>query len=108
MKYDFDYLKNLYIEDPEQFKKITDNIIADAINGARTKDKDVLRAKQWRLEHELNKIENPIERMNRFVTIFWKGVNEFVSVTKNQGITEAPTIQTKECNVVDFKKKSTD
>jgi len=110
MKYDFDYLKNLYIEDPKKFKEITGAMIDDVINSAREDQREIYRAKQWRLDHDLSKVHDPIERMNRMVSIFWKGVNEFVTVTKNLDCVVKTTVKEDKasCNIVDFKKKSDD
>ena len=78
MKYDFDYLKNLYIEDPDEFEKVTSTMINDAIDSMPEERREIYRARQWKLEQTLNKIKDPLERMNRMVAIFWEGVNEFV------------------------------
>ena len=53
MKHDFEYLKNLYIADPVEFKKVTDAILADFIDDLPERTKEVYRAKQWRLKQEL-------------------------------------------------------
>ena len=106
MKYDFDYLKNLYIEDPDGFEKITSAIINDAIDNTPEEKREIYRAKQWRLEQTLSKINDPLERMNRMVAIFWEGVNEFIEVTRNFGSTAPlPDEKSKIGEVIDFKKK---
>ena len=80
MKHDFEYLKNLYIADPVEFKKVTDTILADFIDDLPERTKEVYRAKQWRLEQELKKIHNPLARMNKMVSILWVSLNEHVAV----------------------------
>ena len=109
MKYDFDYLKNLYIEDPDEFEKITSAMINDAIDNMPEENREIYRAKQWRLEQTLNKINDPLERMNRMVAIFWEGVNEFVEVTRNcVSIASSSDEEPKIGEVLDFKKKPKD
>lgn len=105
MKYDFDYLKNLYKEDQAKFEKITKAMIDDVIDGASEENKKIYRAKQWRLEQELGKVKDPLERMNRMVSIFWSGVNEFVAATKNFKYQEPQPQQTNPCQVIDIKRK---
>jgi len=79
----FDYLKDLYINDPEEFKKVTDAMINDTIDALPLERQQKTRAKQWRLTQELSKYKDPIARLNRFVVIFWEGVREFEHVIKN-------------------------
>ena len=116
MKYDFDYLKNLYVTDPVEFKKITDAMLDEFISSRPDDRQQIYRAKQWRLEQELGKIHDPVARMNKFVTIFWEGVNKFVTTTRNldnlvKSVREddSPPAQAEELHeVIDFKKKSDD
>jgi len=113
VKHDHEYLSKLYVEDPEEFKRVTAAMINEAIDGTRAENREILRAKQWRLEQELNKIHDPVERMNRMVSMFWAGVNEFVEVTKSFGFTndltaKKPAEKSKPCQVVEFKKKLED
>ncbi len=105
MEYNFDYLKNMYEKDPSEFEKITKSMIDRVINKVRKENREIFRAKQWRLEQELNKIKNPLERMNRMVCIFWVGVNEFINVTKNLKHGRDLFEQTKSCQVIDIKKE---
>lgn len=106
MEHDFDYMKNLYIEDPVKFKELTDKMIDDAINNTRTENREQLRAKQWRLQQELNKIADPLERMNRMVSIFWKGVDDFKVVLNNPMESLQPSEESEPCNIIEFKKKT--
>jgi len=106
MEYDFDYLKNLYIESPDEFEKVTSAMIENAISNMRAENQELYRRKQWRLKQELDKIKDPLERMNRMVAIFWEGVNEFVEVTKNCASISAQPIEKLESGtILDFKKK---
>jgi len=73
----FDYLKDLYISDPEEFKKVTDAMITATIDALPLGRQQKTRAKQWRLTQELSKYKDPIARLNRFVVLFWEGVSEF-------------------------------
>lgn len=108
MNYDFDYLMNLYKEDPDEFEKVTSAMIDDVINRRPEKDREVYRARQWRLEQELSKIKCPLERMNRMISIFWTGVNEFVEVTRNPGKSKRQLKEVEPCQVIEFKKKPED
>ena len=106
MKYDFDYLKDLYKKDPEKFNEVTKEMINDFIESLPEEKQDVYRARQWRLEQELNKIKDPIERMNKMVQIFWVGVNKFIEATR---LTETANVvynDTDESKVLKFKKKT--
>lgn len=106
MQYDFEYLKDLYEKDPDEFEIVTTSMINDVIATAREKNREILRAKQWRLHQDLKKIKDPLERMNRMVSIFWSGVNEFVKVTKSLNDTKNVSFkETESCQVIDIKKK---
>lgn len=105
MKHDFDYLQGLYKEDPAEFDKVTSEMIDGFINNLPESKKEIFRAKQWRLQQQLGKIKNPLARMNKMVSIFWDGANEFVTVTKNV-LAGNLTKGTGGCKVIDFKKKS--
>jgi len=106
MEYDSEYLRKLYISDPDEFEKVTTAMINDAIDNMRKENREIYRAKQWRLKQELDKIKDPLERMNRMVVIFWEGVNEFVEVTKNCASISAQPIEKLESGtILDFKKK---
>jgi len=104
MKYSPDELRDLYEKDPEEFAKVTRAMIDDVINSTREENQDNLRRKQWQLEQQLNKIKNPIARMNKMISIFWAGVYEFIEVSKQAGFTKQPQ-EDKSDNVVDFKPK---
>lgn len=106
MEYDSEYLRKLYINDPDEFEKVTTAMIDDAINNMREENREIYRAKQWRLKQELDKIKEPLERMNRMVVIFWEGVNEFVEVTRNcANISAQPIEKLESGTILDFKKK---
>jgi hypothetical protein len=85
MKYDFDYLMNLYQEDPDRFDEAITSMKEDFINSLPEAKREIYRAKQWRIERELEKIKNPLERMNRMVSIFWDGVNDGLSKYRHLG-----------------------
>ncbi len=82
MDYDFDFLKETYINDPDEFERITRAMIKEVIESLPESKREIFYAKQWRLEQELEKIKNPLERMNRMVTMFWLQVAEFTGATK--------------------------
>lgn len=106
MEHDFDYMKNLYIEDPVKFEELTDGMIDDAINNARPENREQLRAKQWRLQQELGKIANPVERMNRMICIFWEGVADFKEVLSNPYESLRLKEDAEPCDIIEFKKKT--
>ncbi len=100
MEYGFDEMKNLYIDDPKEFERVAVLRIEEAINAAHPDHQDALRAQNWRLHQELDKIVDPVERMNQMVPIFWAGVKKFASVVKN------PVIDNKNVSqVIDIKEK---
>jgi len=106
VQFDFDNFKNLYIEDPAKFEKITRGMIEDAIDNARPESIGQLRAKQWRLDQELEKIKDPVERMNRMVVIFWEGVYDFKRVLTNPKESLKPSEESEPCNIIEFKNKT--
>ena len=107
MEYDFEYLKDLYKKDPDEFEIVRAAMINDVIERARPENREILRAKQWRLQQDLDRINDPLERMNHMVSVFWSGVNDFVKVTKSLNNTEnVPIKQTTQCKVIDIKRKS--
>ncbi len=102
----FDDLKNLHCLDPDKFEKIAKKMIEDAINCARPENRERMRAKQWRLEQELEKIKDPVARMNRMVVIFWEGVNDFKRVLTNPPESLTPSKKSKPYNIIEFKNKT--
>lgn len=107
MDFDFDYLKNLYIEKPHEFERVTRKMIDEVINSFDEETQEIFRAKQWRLDQELCKVKEPLERMNQMVTLFWVQVAEFTNATKTFGIPSKKTKPkpTESCTVIDFNKK---
>ncbi len=105
MEHEFNYLKDLFVKDPEEFKKVTDKMISDFIDSVPPEKQKKLERKQWRLDHELGKIKNPLARMNKMVNIFWEGVNEFRDVTSKLTMEDVLPEEKPDTNVVDFKKK---
>jgi len=107
MDFDFDYLKNLYIENPLEFERVTREMIEEVIQTLDEADQVILRAKQWRLEQELGKSKDPLERMNQMVALFWIQVAEFSNANKIFGIPAKKTkpCSTKSCTVLNFNKK---
>ncbi len=106
MQYNFEYLKELYKKDPDEFEIVTTVMIDSVISTARADNREKLRAKQWRLQQDLKKIKDPLERMNRMVSIFWSGVHEFVNVTKDLSITKNVSITNqKACKIINIKQQ---
>lgn len=74
MKNDFDDLKHLFIDDPDEFYRVTQAMINEVLDSCQDDKREIMRAKQWRLEQTLAKVKDPLERMNRMVALFWEGV----------------------------------
>jgi len=107
MDFDFERLKNLYMEDPDAFEVETRKMIVEVIESFPEESRDKFRAKQWRLEQDLNKIKNPLERMNKMVTLFWIQVAEFTDSQKTFGVPFKERTKdepTKPCKVINFNK----
>ncbi len=83
MKFEFDHMKDLFESDPVEFERVRTELLEDLIATAPVDRQDQLKAKQWRIEHELNKFNDPIARMNKMVSILWDGVNDLIETTRN-------------------------
>jgi len=107
MDYDFDYLKKLYKTEPDEFEKVTATMFAEVIKSFPEDQQEMFTAKQWRLKQELDKVKDPLERMNRMVAMFWVQVAEFTNATQSFGVTkeELTVKHTKKCTVTDINKK---
>jgi len=103
--FDFDYLKQLYIDDPIEFEKVTHSMVVETIDSFPDNQQDVFRAKQWRLEQDLGKVKDPLERMNRMVALFWVQVAEFTNAVETFGVPPKDIKPNKPCSVIDFNKK---
>lgn len=103
---DLSKLEGLYDKDPAEFEKLSRSMIEDTINSANAENKERLRAKQWRIDQELGKIKDPVARMNRMVSIFWEGVNDFKKVLSNPYESLRPLEDLEPSNIIDFKRKT--
>jgi len=115
MKYDFEYMKKLYVENPQKFEEYVSDLIEDFMESLPENKRERYRAKQWRIEQELKGIVSPLERMNRMVSIFWDGMKENVKKYQAAGFAtgslsdiDISNIEesTNDTKIIDFKPKS--
>ncbi|MCK5307101.1 MAG: DUF3135 domain-containing protein [Zetaproteobacteria bacterium] len=73
-----DDLMTLLAASPEEFEELVAELKTQCIAEASSEDSaQSMRQLQWRIDSELRGIVDPVERMNRFVAIFWRGVHQF-------------------------------
>ena len=106
MKYDFEYLKKLYIDDPDAFMLLRTEILNEFIekDNSEAKQKN-LRAQQWKIDQILSKYNNPIARMNKMIELFWSGVDDLINISKIAG-NNHQIKNKKSSQVIDFVKKT--
>lgn len=73
-------LDGLYEKDPVRFESLRREIIATTINSFPEKFQQRAYGIQFTLDCELDRIKNPVARMNRMVEIFWGMFAEFQTV----------------------------
>lgn len=73
----YEELLALAEKDPEAFEKRSLEIFEEYFNSLPEEKALKARRAQWRLNAELGKAKNNIERYNRMVSIFYKGLAEF-------------------------------
>ena len=61
----------------EEFEQQRLKLIHDAISSYPPEQQPRLRCQQWRLEQELSKHTDPLDRYNAMVVLFWRGVADF-------------------------------
>lgn len=76
----YDQLQGIYEEDPEEFERISNALIQEALDEVSDGYKAQAYGIQRRIEHQLQKYKDPIARMNAMVEIFWKQFYEFQAV----------------------------
>jgi hypothetical protein len=76
----FDRLSNLYQKDPEEFERVSKNLIRKTLD----EWPEEFRAKgygiQLRIEQRLGHFKDPVARMNEMVVIFWEQFHKFQDV----------------------------
>jgi hypothetical protein len=76
----FDRLSSLYQKDPEEFERVTKNLILKTLDAGP----EEFRAKgygiQLRIEQRLAHFKDPVARMNEMVVIFWEQFQKFQDV----------------------------
>lgn len=78
MNVDFDYLKDLFKQDPEEFERQTREMIDETID--QIDDENIrrrLRGIQFTLDHKLSKCKDPIVRYNEMIRLFWQQFTQF-------------------------------
>jgi hypothetical protein len=78
--FDFDFLKELYQEDPQRFHEYTRNVINTFIDSLPEDRQRRAKGIQWKLDMGLRKYKDPVARMNRMVELFWQQVGEFQQI----------------------------
>lgn len=76
----FDFLSNLYKENPQAFAEYHREVLEEFFNSLPEERQVKARQLQWKLDNELRKYKDPVARMNRMVEIFWEGVDNFRDV----------------------------
>ena len=75
MNWDFDEMKRLHKENPEEFAAISRDKIYDYIYSIPSPNRrEQLMDLQRRIDTELAEYKDPIARMNRMVELFWMQV----------------------------------
>ena len=76
-------LDGLFEKDPKRFETLRKNIIDTTISCYPEKFQQRAKGIQFTLDAELDRIKNPVARMNRMVEIFWQKVDEFQAVVND-------------------------
>lgn len=102
--FDFDYWKNLYATDPDEADRQRLALLRKRASQIRNEEEvDRLLARVFRQTMELDRIKDPIERLNRLQVKFWKQFEEFRASLNGQY--PETTLQEQSDVVVPFKKK---
>ena len=70
-------LEDLYRTDPEGFKTLSRQLIAETIEKFPPESQAKAYGLQLRIDADLSHYKDPVARMNRMVEIFWNGVDRF-------------------------------
>ena len=70
-------------DDPAAFEKKRLEILDEIISSWPEEMQQKARSQQWRLDQELAKHPNPVDKYNTMVELFWKGFAEFQSAHQN-------------------------
>lgn len=75
MFFDFDEMKDLYQENPEEFLALAKDKIYDYIYSVPDPTRqEQLMALQCKIDRDLSHYKDPIARMNRMIELFWMQV----------------------------------
>lgn len=96
----FDELVTLAKDNPAQFEVRKKEILEDYFNTLSAEKQQIARGRQWRLDQELNKHKNGIDRYNAMVVEFWAGFKEFQDALNGN-----KTLPTTDAKVIEFKHK---
>ena len=76
LKY-FDEFVALAENDPEGFERKKRELLEEFFNTLPPEKQEIARRRQWRLEQELRKHKNGVDRYNAMVVEFWNGFMQF-------------------------------
>ncbi len=76
-------LDGLFEKDPHRFEDLRRDIIDTTISCYPERFQQRAQGIQFTLDCELDRIKNPVVRMNRMVEIFWQKVAEFQTVVND-------------------------
>ena len=80
MTLDFETLRAILREDPEEFDRVTRAEIDKLINSAPDNMQQRLRGMQFIIDTKLNMTNSPVQRYNLMVEMFWDGFIKFRDV----------------------------
>lgn len=76
----FERLAGLYQENPEEFERLSKNLIAEALEEMPEEYRAQAYGLQLRIEQRLCHFKDPVARMNEMVVIFWDQFRKFQEV----------------------------
>ncbi len=76
----FDRLADLYQKNPEEFERLSKNLIAEALEEMPEEYRAQAYGLQMRIEQRLCRFKDPVARMNEMVVIFWDQFRKFQEV----------------------------
>jgi len=89
MEFQFTELMELYAKNKRAYEKRCREIINDYIDSIEDDDRRLrMQQEQWKLDGELRKIKDDLERVNYMAKIFWEKVGEFIEAQQRFTPTE--------------------
>ncbi len=104
----FDRLSNLYRKDPEEFERVSKNLIREALEEMPEESRARGYGLQLRIDQRLCHFKDPVARMNEMVVIFWEHFRKFQDVLNDpQGAVKAKVKPGSTARVIPFAGKTT-